>query len=48
MSVDRIGVWVDGGWRVSIDELASMSIDEGRLPLQIEHSKLTGSDENNS
>ena len=32
VSVDRIGVWVDGGWRVLIDELALMSIDEERLP----------------
>ncbi|KAF3534158.1 hypothetical protein DY000_02039938 [Brassica cretica] len=46
VSDDIIGVWVDGGWRESIDELSLMSIDEKRLSLRIERSKLAGSDEN--
>ena len=46
VSDDIIGVWVDGGWRESIDELSLMSIDEKCLSLRIERSKLAGSDEN--
>ncbi|KAF3514705.1 hypothetical protein F2Q69_00006078 [Brassica cretica] len=48
VSIDEIGVWVDGGWQVSIDKLVLLSIDEERLPLRIERSKLAGSDENSS
>ncbi|CAG7864193.1 unnamed protein product [Brassica rapa] len=43
VSIDRIGVW-----RESRDELVLLSIDEERLPLRIERSKLAGSDENSS
>lgn len=48
VSVGRIGVWINGGWRVLIDELAFILIDEERLSLWIERSKLAGSDENSS
>ncbi|KAF2580826.1 hypothetical protein F2Q68_00004620 [Brassica cretica] len=48
VSIDEIGVRVDGGWQVSIDKLVLLSIDEERLPLRIERSKLAGSDENSS
>ncbi|KAF3549996.1 hypothetical protein DY000_02007327 [Brassica cretica] len=44
--VDETGVWVDGGWRESSDELVLLSINEERLPLRFERSKLAGSDEN--
>ncbi|KAF3583674.1 hypothetical protein F2Q69_00030763 [Brassica cretica] len=47
-SVDRCSKSDVDRHQLSIDELASMSIDEERLPLQIERSKLAGSDENNS
>ena len=39
---------VDGGERVSVDEQVLLSIDEKRIPLWIERSKLAGSDENSS
>ena len=48
LSVDNTGVWVDGGWWESSDELVLLSIDEERLLLRIELSKLVGSDENSS
>ncbi|KAF2592553.1 hypothetical protein F2Q70_00043214 [Brassica cretica] len=48
VSVNIIGVWVDGGWRESSDDLVLWSIDEERLPLRIERSKLAGSNENSS
>ena len=48
MSVDGRIVSVDGGWRVSIDELVLLSVDEERLPLRIERSKLAGSDKNSN
>ncbi|KAF2617904.1 hypothetical protein F2Q68_00040133 [Brassica cretica] len=44
VSDDEIGVWVDVGWRVSIDKIV-LSMDEERLSLWIERSKLAGSDE---
>ncbi|KAF2555667.1 hypothetical protein F2Q68_00016907 [Brassica cretica] len=47
-SVDRCPKSDVDRHQLSIDELASMSIDEERLPLQIKRSKLAGSDENNS
>ncbi|KAF3546181.1 hypothetical protein DY000_02007332 [Brassica cretica] len=46
--VDETGVWVNGGWRESSDELVLLSMDEERLSLRIERSKLAGSDENSS
>ena len=48
VSVDETGVWVDGGLRKSSDEQVLLSIDEERIPLRIERSKLAGSDENSS
>ncbi|KAF2606364.1 hypothetical protein F2Q68_00044069 [Brassica cretica] len=48
VSVNIIGVWVDGGWRESSDDLVLWSIDEERLPLRIERSKLAGSNENSN
>ncbi|KAF2588173.1 hypothetical protein F2Q70_00039442 [Brassica cretica] len=44
VSDDEIGVWVDVGWRVSIDKIV-LSMDEERLSLWIERSKHAGSDE---
>ncbi|KAF3509451.1 hypothetical protein F2Q69_00006603 [Brassica cretica] len=46
--VDETGVWVNGGWPESSDELVLLSMDEERLSLRIERSKLAGSDENSS
>ncbi|KAF2589389.1 hypothetical protein F2Q70_00039109 [Brassica cretica] len=48
VSLDETGVWVDGGRRKSSDEQWLLLIDEERLPLLIERSKLAGSDENSS
>ncbi|KAF2572552.1 hypothetical protein F2Q70_00002964 [Brassica cretica] len=48
VSVDETGVWVDSGWQKSSDELVLLSIDEERISLWIERSKLAGSDENRS
>ena len=48
LSIDKTGVWVDGGWWESSDELVLLSIDEERLSLRIKRSKLEGSDENSS
>ena len=46
VSVYKIGVWVNGGWQESSDEQVLLSIDEERLSLRNERSKLAGSDEN--
>ena len=46
VSVDETGIWVDGGWRESSDELVLLSIHEERLPLRIEPSKFARSDKN--
>ncbi|KAF3604462.1 hypothetical protein F2Q69_00035710 [Brassica cretica] len=48
VSIDETGIRVDSGWRESSDELVMLSINEARLPLWIERSKLAGSDENSS
>ena len=48
VSDDEIGVGVIVCWRASIDKLVLLSIDEERLSLQIERSKIAGSDENSS
>ena len=48
VSVDETGVWVDCGGREPSDKLVLLSIDEERIPLRIERSKLAGSDENSS
>ena len=48
MSVDEIGVSVDCGMRMLVDELVMLSIDAERLSLRIKCSKLAGSTKNSS
>ena len=48
VSVDEIGVSIDCGMRMSVDELMMLSIDAECLSLRIERSKIAGSSENSS
>ena len=45
---ELVSVDETGGWRESSDEQGLLSIDEERIPLWIERSKLAGSDEHSS